>query len=153
MRSQKDEFRYFFQGRTKLDYSDGMGFYLSYDIKFAESWMRSRIRQTSFGAILIFTVKKIEFQNFLKDFKGLELKNSGTVKDFEEVITYYRSGRSANYPDCLKAVCKNEGNIDYIEGPISSFNQSHTREQFCIKSKNMARKFSFLKKVLFFKSS
>ena len=129
------------EGHAKQDFSHSAGFYLNPAFRDATSWAKHRFGVTT-GAILIYQFAPNVY------FEGLDLSHDKAK--WQKVVQYYRSGCRLDISNALKRELRK---IDYIVGPISAGGPNerkktsvprfkHETSQLCIKSEEMASKFT-----------
>ena len=123
-------------GSKLQDFSDGDGFYLTPDYRYALEWAKCKGPEI---ALMVFDVGPS-----LTEFRKMDL--SERDKEWEEIVKYNRSGRNTILPIDLK---KEFENCSYVTGPMSNVGRTSTTEfvegnrgnkvmQMCIRSHKMA---------------
>ena len=137
------------EGRAKQDFSHEDGFYLTPYLGFAKEWALKK-GGPSEGAIIVFK-HKIDG----KAYKGLDLCLEESFDKWKKVVKYYRSGQKSRLFACPKTLVAELEITDFIEGPMSGDQtrcmnadwqptlKNGDSNQLCIKSKKLAREFSY----------
>ena len=138
------------QGRPKLDFSNGDGFYVGNDFDEARKWPSSRGYRHA--AVLVFQIRKTELRGEGSEYKGLDLRSD--KKEWQNVTAQYRSGQ----PE--RSFRKEMKKYDYIEGPMASVGktrhsmylpQKDDSYQLCIRTDKCSKMFDrSLRAVVFF---
>lgn len=106
------------KGKTNQDFSHEDGFYLSKSFEEAWRWTRSRWPSS---AVLVFRVNKKDLRGDENE-NGLDLRNPQNKKQWQEVVSQFRSGR----PD-LKFRRELNRRYRFIEGPMASLSSRNPR--------------------------
>jgi len=116
------------KGKNGGDFSDGRGFYLTSDYKFAHKWPQQMMKKPN-SAVIIFEVKSDTFSSR----KGLQYHEAN--KDWENTVGFFRNGKDYNWVDSRK---KGQSLVrqPFILGPISKDGSEKRRHNWCPKARN-----------------
>ena len=140
-------------GKSKRDFSDGDGFYLSKDFDVA---LRCARYKSESSAVLVFRLNRTELRGDNNE-KGYDLRAPDMKREWKEVVRNFRNGR-------LRPRDRKEMNrlYQFIEGPMASISEKnpesalHPRQidnsyQLCIRTKSCVELFNRgLHSVVFF---
>ena len=99
------------KGKKGGDYSDGRGFYLTSDYKFAHLWPQKMMRKPN-SAVIVFKLKSDVFANR----KGIQFCDAS--KEWENTVGFFRNGKDYKWVSGRKRG-KELTASNFILGPIS----------------------------------
>jgi len=158
------------QGRTKLDFSDGSGFYVTSSITQANEWSQITQRYKKFGtAIVVFKLKN-SAEMFSKQ-RGETLSGD----DWKNAVQFFRCGKNRKNENGIMVITKQRASqllkYDWLFGPIAKdgglrFNpkrinprspEDGVNYQLCIKTSGAAETFynegHNIERVIFFRKN
>ena len=132
------------RGKSKRDFSDGDGFYLS---KHFDDALRCAGYRSKSSAVLVFRLKRTELRGDNNE-KGYDLRAPDMKREWQEMVRNFRNGRlSSRYRKEMNRL------YQFIEGPMASISKTnpesalHPRQrdnsyQLCIRTESCVELFN-----------
>jgi len=112
------------KGKTGGDFSDGGGFYLTSDYRFAHKWPQQMMKKPN-SAVIVFEVKSDIFSSR----KGLQFHEAN--EDWKNTVGFFRNGKDHKWVNNSSSKAKSLKRQSYILGPISRDGSEKRRQNWC----------------------